>query len=109
MEETLQIIIKNLKSITTQDMLGNYSQWNNPAKVLAKDIETLEKALEENEELKKKIKALERALDLIKQKRENAKLDLETAIKHRKQLIGEIEAYTDCIATIEAEMGRDKK
>ncbi len=74
------------------------------------DYEIIKKALEENEELKKKIKALERALDLIKQKRENAKLDLETDVMfHEKELLAQIDTYTDCIATIEAEMGRGKK
>ena len=43
MEEKLQEIINNLKSITEKDMLGNYSQWNNPKKVLAEDIKELEK------------------------------------------------------------------
>ena len=56
MEEKLQEIINNLKSITEKDMLGNYySQWNNLKKVLAEDIKELEKALEERDNLKHKL------------------------------------------------------
>ena len=56
MEEKLQEIINNLKSITEKDMLGNYySQWNNPKEVLAEDIKELEKALEERDNLKHKL------------------------------------------------------
>lgn len=71
-------------------------------------------ALEENEELKKKIKALDKALDLIKQKRENAIQDLKLKtikqhpIEELKLLKEEIATYNDCIATIEAELGRGK-
>ena len=55
MEEKLQEIINNLKSITEKDMLGNYPQCNNPKKVLAEDIKELEKALEERDNLKHKL------------------------------------------------------
>ena len=56
MEEKLQEIINNLKSITEKDMLSNYySQWNNPKRVLAEDIKELEKALEERDNLKHKL------------------------------------------------------
>ena len=56
MEEKLQEIINNLKSITEKDMLCNYySQWNNLKKVLAEAIKELEKALEERDNLKHKL------------------------------------------------------
>ena len=87
MEEKLQEIINNLKSITEKDMLSNYySQWNNPKKVLANDIQVLEKALEEREELKKKIKAFDKTLELLKQKRDNAQNDFKN-LKYEKENI----------------------
>ena len=59
MEEKLQEIINNLKSITEKDMLGNYySQWNNPKKVLAEDIKELEKHLKKEKNSKRKSKHL---------------------------------------------------
>ena len=112
MEEKLKEIINNLKSITEKYMLGNYSQWNNLKEVLAEDIKELEKALEEREELKKKIKAFDKALELLKQKRDNAQNDFKN-LKCEKENVGmhialknQIDTYADCIATIEIEMGR---
>ena len=73
---------------------------------------------EEKEELKKQLNALnvrnaiDKALDLIKQKRDNAQNDFKN-LKCEKEnvdmhiaLKNQIDTYTDCIATIEAEMGR---
>ena len=67
---------------------------------------------EEKEELKKKIKALDKALEILKQKRDNAQNDFKN-LKCEKENVGmhialknQIDTYTDCIATIEAEMGR---
>lgn len=81
-------------------------------------------------ELERKSEALDKALDLIKQKRENAKLDLDSnyntvnkfdrklsltvfeimecreATKRIEALKNQIDTYADCIATIEAELGR---
>ena len=68
-------------------MLSNYySQWNNPKKVLANDIQVLEKALEEREELKKKIKAFDKTLELLKQKRANAQNDFKN-LQYEKENI----------------------
>ena len=58
MEEKLQEIINDLKSITEKYMLGNYPQLNNFKKVLAEDIKELEKALEEFETLEYSYKRL---------------------------------------------------
>ena len=67
---------------------------------------------EEKEELKKKIKALDKALEILKQKRDNAQNDFKN-LKCEKENVGmhialknQIDTYTDCIVTIEAEMGR---
>lgn len=81
----------------------------------------LKQALEENEELKNKAQAIEKALDLLKQKRENARLELESIkfdcydfekynlkLEAKIKLKTQIDTYTDCIATIEAELGRGK-
>ena len=58
MEEKLQEIINELKSITEKYMLGNYPQLNNFKKVLAEAIKELEKTLEEFETLKGSYKRL---------------------------------------------------
>ena len=76
------------------------------------DYDIIKVALEEKEELKKKVKALDKALEILKQKRDNAQNDFKN-LKCEKENVGkhialknQIDAYTDCIATIEAEMGR---
>ena len=76
------------------------------------DYEIIKVALEEREELKKKIKAFDKALELLKQKRDNAQNDFKN-LKCEKENVGmhialknQIDTYTDCIATIETEMGR---
>lgn len=70
-----------------------------------------------------KAQALDRALDLLKQKRENAQNDLESIkldgflnfeeydlkLNTKIKLKTQIATYTDCIATIEAEMGRTER
>lgn len=59
------------------------------------------------QEAVKKAQAINKALELIKQKRDNAELDLEKGyVAPRDRLIGIIGAYTDCIITIETELGR---
>lgn len=94
-----------------------------PNCVLGLNCKTCEKKKVLKEEIEK-AQALDTALDLIKQKRENAKLDLERLkkvitpqdfmsglnINNRKlQIEEEIKTYTDCIITIETEMGRTER
>ena len=76
------------------------------------DYEIIKVALEEREELKKKIKAFDKALEILKQKRDNAQNDFKN-LKCEKENVGmhialknQIDTYADCIATIETEMGR---
>lgn len=86
-----------------------------------KQQELYSKALDKALELRQKfdLRAIDKALDLIKQKRENARLALESIkfdcydfekynlkLEAKIKLKTQIDTYTDCILTIEAELGR---
>lgn len=116
MEEKNEMICKDWCDMTPIDYLNDicYLVLNEFDSLVDKDLwesyfRGVKKALEESEEIKKKIKALDKALDLLKQKRDNAQRDLENIdVVSYIERINKIEAYTDCIATIEAELGRLK-
>ena len=73
------------------------------SKLVDKETEKIRIAFE-------KAQALDRALELFKQKRENAQRDLENKdVVSYIELITQIDTYTDCIATIEDEMGRTER
>ena len=117
LNQALAILKNRNHALEVNHLIGSRDIANQELKEICESIDkfvipTFEKALEEREELKKKIKAFDKALELLKQKRDNAQNDFKN-LKCEKENVGmhialknQIDTYTDCIAIIEAEMGR---
>ena len=138
LNQALAILKNRNRALEVNHLIGSRDIANQELKEICESIDkfvipTFEKALEENEklekkyndekfirlvleeereELKKKIKAFDKALELLKQKRDNAQNDFKN-LKCEKENVGmhialknQIDTYADCIATIEIEMGR---
>ena len=136
LNQALAILKNRIRALEVNHLIGSRDIANQELEEICESIDkfvipTFEKVLEENEklekkyndekfiilvleeekeELKKKIKALDKALELLKQKRDNAQNDFKN-LKCEKDNVGmhialknQIDTYNDCIATIEAEM-----
>ena len=136
LNQALAILKNRIRALEVNHLIGSRDIANQELEEICESIDkfvipTFEKVLEENEklekkyndekfiilvleeereELKKKIKALDKALEILKQKRDNAQNDFKN-LKCEKDNVGkhialknQIDTYTDCIATIEAEV-----